>query len=310
MITRCCRSRLEIAKLFAHNKRLEKWEMDEVGSSIFRGGSRTIIKPGDFLSGKGYSSTVPLKTFQGIMITTKRFSWSARDCGKLKSAIVNSLACLAVITSGGCVMNSTYNAAVEEAQAVKGELERTKEEQRILSRQVSELEKLNAESLRDIEVIAAEAEQEKTDADRQRREAEEQQAKLRQKIPQLIRQHGTLQDDLAVERKNQAALQELIEVYKKKVADLRNESAVASSPEVALAPKPFDPAALPPAQTLPEPVPAAEPLKPEPAPPMPATPPAAVAPPATTEQKSEPSDSGLLSTIKGWIVSLWHLVFP
>jgi hypothetical protein len=243
------------------------------------------------------------------MITTKRFSRWAQDCDKLKSAIVNSLACLAVMTSGGCVMNSTYNAAVKEAQAAKGELERTKEEQQILARQVSELEKLNAESLRDIEVIAAEAEQVKSDADRQRREAEEQQAKLRQKIPQLIRQHGALQDDLAVARENRAALQELVEVYKKKMADVANERAVASSPEVVLAPKPFDPAALPPAQALPEPVAAAEPFKPEPAPPMPATPPASVAPPATTEQNSEASDSGWLSTIKGWIVSLWHLVF-
>jgi hypothetical protein len=238
------------------------------------------------------------------MITTKQFFRSAQDCGKLKIAMVNSLACLAVMTSGGCVMNSTYNAAVTEAQTVKGELERAKEEQRILARQVSELEKLNAESMHETEVTVAEAEQVKHEADMQRREAEEQQAKLRQKIPQLIKQHDALRDDLTAARKNHAELQELVEVYQKKLADLANEGTAAPPPEVALAPKPFDPAALPPAQALPEPTPAAEPSKPA----------AFMAPaPAKAQMPAkpapEPVEPGWFTAIKEWILSLWQSVF-
>ena len=193
------------------------------------------------------------------MITTKRCSQTARDCGKLKRAIVNSLACLAVMASGGCVTNSTYNAAVTEAQTAKGELERAKEEQQMLVRQVSELEKLNEESIHETEATLTEALDVKREADAQRREAEGRQTKLQQKISRLIRQHNVLRDDLAVARENHAALQELVDVYQKKLADLAKEREAAPPPEVVLAPKPLDDAAaLPPAQALPEPTPAAE----------------------------------------------------
>jgi len=238
------------------------------------------------------------------MITTKRCSRSAQNCRNLTSTIANVLACLAVMTSGGCVTNGTYNAAVKEARTVQGELERAKEEQRMLIREVSELEQLNAESMRETEVALAAVQEVKRDADMQRREAEQQQAKLRQKIPRLIRQHRVLQDDLAVARGNQGALQELIDVYKKKLADLEKERMTEPPPEVALAPKPFDPAALPPAQVLPEPIPAVEPPKQET---VTAPPPAKA--PVSAKPTPEPAESGWLSTIKDWIFSLWQSVF-
>jgi hypothetical protein len=42
-------------------------EVEEERTGVFHlsRGSRTIIKPGDFLSGKGYSFNAPLRPFQG-----------------------------------------------------------------------------------------------------------------------------------------------------------------------------------------------------------------------------------------------------
>jgi len=220
----------------------------------------------------------------------------------MKTELIIPIACLAIMTSGGCVLNSTYNAAIMEKEAIKGDLERTKEEREILARQVAELEQLNRTAMQDIETAAAAARQAEINAATEQRQAEMQQTKLRVRIPQLMRQYDALRGALAVAKENGAALQELTEVYQKKLAELPKEIVASSSSVTDLASTPFDPAALPPGQTLPDPAPAVTPGEPIAAPPP-------VIPPAPTKQDAEPADSGWLSTIKDWLVSIWQSVF-
>ena len=216
--------------------------------------------------------------------------------------VVVWLSCLTMLTASGCVMKSTYDAAVQEGEATKSELDRAREDQKLLARQVSQIERLNAEALRDAEATSAAVQQAKDEIERHRQLAEEQIAKLRQKIAQLTKQHSAVQYDLAVATENTAALQELVEVYQKKVRD----SAVAGAspsplPETA-ASKPFDPATIPTPQDLPPPTPSLEPSK-------------SVAtqgpqsPPVSQKPSNEPKDSGWFSGIKDWIISFWHSVF-
>jgi hypothetical protein len=212
------------------------------------------------------------------------------------------LSCTAMLTAGGCVMKSTYDAAVQEGEATKSELERAREEQTLLARQVSQIERLNAEALRDAEATTAAVQQAKDDAERQRQLAEEQIAKLKQRIAQLTKQHGAVQYELTVATENTAALQELVEVYQRKVRDNASAGLTTSPVPEATAPKPFDPATIPTPQDLPPPTPSLETSKPVAAPgPQP--------PPVSQKPAAEPKDSGWLSGVKEWIISLWRSVF-
>ena len=211
---------------------------------------------------------------------------------------------LLAFNTGGCVMNSTYQAAVKETETIKGDLERTKEEQQILAEQVRGLEKLNAEMSREVEHVTAVALETKRDFDSQQRQAEVELARLKRKIPQLIRQYDALRGELAVAKENGAALQELVDVYQKKLADLRKNNTSFASPVISQAPPPFDPTALPPPQSLPEAAVAPEP----------SNPPAAVKTPAPDpsmagRRDSKPEDSGWFSAITTWIRSLWQSLF-
>ena len=200
-------------------------------------------------------------------------------------------------------MKSTYEAVVQEGESTKLELDRAREEQKLLSRQVSQIERSNAQSMREAETATAALEQTKDDAERQRQLSEEQLARLKQKLSQLTKQHNALQYELTVAAENSAALQELVEVYQKKLRDGAATGPASSSTLEPPAPKPFDPASIPLPQDLPPPTPtpSVEPSKPAavtPGTPAPASKPVA-----------EPKDSGWFSGIKDWIISLWRSVF-
>ena len=216
--------------------------------------------------------------------------------------VVLWLSCATMLTADGCVMKSTYDAAVQEGETTKSELDRAREEQKLLASQVTQIERSNAEALRDAEATTAAVQQAKDEAERQRQLAEEQIAKLKQRIAQLTKQHGAVQYELAVATENTAALQELVEVYQRKVRD--NGGAGVTTPPVpeVAAPKPFDPATIPMPQDLPPPTPSLEPNKPVAAP-------APQPPPVSQKPAAEPKDSGWLSGVKEWIISLWRSVF-
>ena len=222
--------------------------------------------------------------------------------GSMKRQAAIWTICFVTTTAGGCVMKSTYDAVIQESEFTRAELEHAKEEQKSLARRVTQLEGQNAETMRDAEAAIAAAQRMKSEAEEQKRTAEEQQARLKQKLAQLAKQQGALRDELAVAKENTAALQEMVEVYQKKVSDLRGAGAASSVPEVARATEPFNPATLPPPEALPVPKPALE----APAPPAATTP---ATPPPPAPKAPEPEESGWLSTIKGWVVSLWRSVF-
>lgn len=212
------------------------------------------------------------------------------------------LSCFTMLTAGGCVMKSTYNSAVQEGEATKAELDRAREEQKLLARQVSQIERLNAEAMREAEATTAAVQQAKDDAERQRQLAEEQIAKLKQKIAQLAKQHGAVQYELTVAKENTAALQELVEVYQKKVRDGAAAGITSSPSPEPPAPKPFDPATLPTPQELPPATSSLEPSKS-------AATPGPEPPPVSQKPAAEPANSGWFSGIKEWIISLWRSVF-
>lgn len=215
----------------------------------------------------------------------------------IRRPVIVWFCCVTILMINGCVMKSTYDAAVQEGITTKAELDRMKEEQSLIIRQVSRMEQSNAETMRDAETASAALQQAKEEADRERQTGEAQIFKLKQKLAQLAKQQHAMEYELTVAKENTAALQEMIEVYQKKVRD-----GVAAFPSsTPLVSKPFDPSTIPPPQELPPP-PAVERAK-APTSPAPA--------PASTPGKpsADPGESGWLSSVKDWIVSLWRAVF-
>jgi len=210
---------------------------------------------------------------------------------------VPSLFGLAMFAASGCVLQSTYDAAVQEGLTTKTELARALEEQKTLTRQVSDMELLNADAVREAEAAGAALQRARDDAEYERQQLDQQIARLRQKVAHATKQQRSLQYELTVAKENTAALQERVDVYQRKVRD----SAVAT-PEPAVH-KPFDPSTIPVPQDLPA-VPAVAPQQPAP------TPAPAPSPPVSRARPSEPPpDEDWVTSIKNWLVSLWRSVF-
>lgn len=205
----------------------------------------------------------------------------------------------AIFTFCGCVLQSTYDAALQEGMATRAELARAKDEQNALARQVSDMELLNADVVREAEAAASALLEAKDEAEQKRQQAEQQIVKLQQKTALATKQQRSLRYELTVAKENTVALQELIDVYQGKIRDGAVVAATSPSPEPAIH-KAFDPSTIPVPQDLPA-APAVSPPKPPPPVPTPAT------SPVKTPQP--PADEGWISSIKSWLVSLWHSVF-
>jgi len=218
-------------------------------------------------------------------------------------ALVTSLCGFTMFAAGGCVMQSTYDAALEESMMVKRELARAKEEEKVLARQVNEMQLLNADILREAEAAASGLRQARDVADQERQLAEQRVARLQQKAAQGTKQQRSLRYELTVAKENTAALQELIDVYQKKI---RDGAAVATETPIAepAVHKPFDPSTIPVPQDLP-PAPAVAP----PQQPAPTQTPAHATSTSSGKQTQAPPDEGWLSSITNWLFSLWHSVF-
>ena len=209
-----------------------------------------------------------------------------------------------IVTASGCVMKSTYEAVLRETEVTKKEVATIRDEIQYLARDQRELEKLNGELMRNGQAAREEAQNILREVETQRRTGEEQQARLRQKIAQLKKQGTALRNEMAVSRENAMAMQELADVYRRKLQDFKSTSIDdPSSPmEVVQTPQSFDPAKRPPPETQPSPT--VNP--PQPSPPAPVSP---VRPSPQPIQPPEQVESGWLSTFTDWLVSIWRSIF-
>jgi hypothetical protein len=218
------------------------------------------------------------------------------------SIAMTSVCGFAMFTASGCVMQSTYEAAVQEGLRTKTELARALEEHKTLTRQASDMELLNTDALREAESAAGALQRAKDDAEYERQQVEQHITKLKQKLAQATKRQHSLQYEVMVAKENTAALPEMIDVYQRKVRD----GAAAATPVPNAEPavhKPFDPSTIPVPQDLPPAV-AAAPQQPAPAPAP------APAPPVNRVKPSPPPpDEDWLTSIKNWLVSLWRSVF-
>jgi len=136
--------------------------------------------------------------------------------------------------------------------------------------------------------------------------SQERLSKLARTISQLTAQQHRLLYALQRANEERPALQSIVERYTSQLGEAAGLRVPQSPPLIAPTSGQGETALAPPAQVAAQTDPAPNPTVTTPAAPADAT---AATPQPVNKQTSEPVEGGWLSTLKGWIVSLWQSIF-
>jgi myosin heavy subunit len=216
-----------------------------------------------------------------------------------RTPLVVSFVVLTAMTA--CVEESTYQAVQTEIAEVRRQLAVTKDEVSQLTSQVARLQQTKQEQEHNV-IELLEALQKEKDAEVLW------QKKVREKTDALVARLNAMQNQqrwLARETKlavnEQATLEELVAKYKGQLQD----SAMSPEPVISPAPRDMDQTVSQPTSITPPtptPPPAVSPALPPPQP-------ESVPQPARQKPTPEPQDDSWFSTFKGWLGSLWRMIF-
>ena len=216
--------------------------------------------------------------------------------------------CLATLTIGACVMPSTYDAAVVDLETTKAELDSTKTQSQRLTEQVSELQQHKIDLARQMEAASSALQQASQAMEAEHNASQERLSKLNRTISQLTAQQNSLRYALKRANEERPALQSIVEKYKSKLGEADGPRAPLSLPPIAHTNEQAERALAPPAQAPVSNDPAPQPTVTTSA--APADPTAAnLKPQPADKQTSEPVEEGWLSSLKGWVISLWRSIF-
>ncbi len=226
----------------------------------------------------------------------------------MRRAIFWVLLCLVLVPTGGCVTRGTYEAVRADLDAVKADLDRDKAQSQILSQQISDLEQLKVDMEKKWTEANAELEYTKKTVESEMAARQERVDKLARMVSQLTAQQTFLRGAMQRAEQERPALQSTVDMYRKKLEsgeglrasalssemaqsqDLSGASAT-SQPPTSVPMNSQAAAVASPAQVTVDQSAAAEPAK------------SAVTP------QPEPTDEGWLSTITGWLKSIWRSFF-
>ena len=226
---------------------------------------------------------------------------------KIHTATAGML-CLAALTTGACVMPSTYDKAVADLEATKAELDSTRTQSQVLSEQASELQQLKIDLARHIEAASLALQRAKQRMKTEHTVSQERLSKLNRTISQLTAQQNRLRYALQRANEERPALQSSLERYTSKLGEADGSRAPLSSPPIAPTNEQAETVLAPPAQVAAQTDPAPKPTVTTPA--APTDPTAAnPKPQPANKQTSEPVQNDWLSTLKGWVISLWQSIF-
>jgi Skp family chaperone for outer membrane proteins len=223
-------------------------------------------------------------------------------------AVTAGMLCLAILTTGACVMRSTYDVAVADLEAAKAELGSTRTQSQALTEEVSELQQLKIDLARHIEAASSALQHAKQKMETEHTASQERLSKLARTISQLTAQQHRLLYALQRANEERPALQSIVERYTSQLGEAAGLRVPQSPPLIAPTSGQGETALAPPAQVAAQTDPAPKPTVTTPA--ASADPTAAnPKPQPVNKQTSEPVEGGWLSTLKGWIVSLWQSIF-
>jgi flagellar biosynthesis chaperone FliJ len=213
--------------------------------------------------------------------------------------------CLATLTTGACVMRSTYDVAVADLEATKAELGSARTQSQALTEQVSELQQLKIDLARQMEAASSALQHAKQKMETEHTASQERLSKLARTISQLTAQQHSLRYALQRANEERPALQSMVERYTSKLGEADGPRAPLSPPPIAPTSGQAETALAPSTQVTAQTDPAPNQTVTTSAVPADAT---AAPPQPANKQTSEPVGGGWLSMLKGWIVSLWQSI--
>lgn len=224
---------------------------------------------------------------------------------KVRTVIAGML-CLTTLTTGACVLRSTYDVAVADLKAKQAELNSTRTRSQAVTERVSELQQLAFDLARQKEAASEALQQVKQQMETEQKYWQERISNLNRTISQLTAEQNSLRYALQRENEERLALQATGEKYPSKPGEADGLRG-ALSPRPIAPTKPAEAALTPPAQVAAQPDPAAKPT---------VTAPAASADPTAANPKpqsankptSGPVEDDWLSIFKEWIISLWRSI--
>jgi len=206
-----------------------------------------------------------------------------------------------LITMTGCVQESRYQAVQMEIVEHRNALTTTKDEVNQLTAQAARLQEVKQEQEHNAMEVLEALQKEKDAEALWQKQIRERTDALVARLNVLQGQHRWLARETERAVKEQEALEAMVAKYKGQLQDS------ALSPEPIISPEPRDvgPTASQPTAITP-PLPVSPPTV-SPAPPPPQPEPV----PSPTRQKPvpEPQDESWFSTFKGWLGSLWRMIF-
>ena len=215
--------------------------------------------------------------------------------------------CLATLTTGACVTQSTYNTATADLEAMKAELRSARAETQELNLQVSDLQQRKSDLAKQMVVASSALEQATKEMKAERAASQKRLSNFSRTLQQLTAQQKSLRDVLKFSTKQRATLQSAVDNYTTQLRSIEELKASSVPPPAAVTNEPVKTALVPPtqAQVPNEPAPkatvmtTAAPVNQSVA--IPNPPPARIQPP-------EPVEEDWLTFLKNWIASLWQSV--
>ena len=223
---------------------------------------------------------------------------------KIHTTTVGML-CLVALTTGACVMSSTYDETVANLNATKAELDSIRTQSETLTEQVSELQQLKVDLAKQMEAASSALQQAKQKMAAERMATQERLSKLTRAISQLATQQKRLLYALERANEEQSALQSMVERYQPKLGGVDGRRAPLSSQPIAPTDEQAETALVPPSQAAVQPDPGSKPTVTTPEYPTTVSP----KPQPANKQTSEPVEDDWLSMLKGWVISFWQSIF-
>jgi septal ring factor EnvC (AmiA/AmiB activator) len=226
---------------------------------------------------------------------------------KIHTAAMTGMLCLATLTTGACVTQSTYETAATDLDAAKAELQSARAETQTLAQQVSDLEQRKSDLSKQMVVATTALDQATKEMKAERAASQKRLGNLTRTVKHLITEQKSLRDEFKRATKQRASLQSAVDNYASQLRPVDELTASSTPPPAMTSNQPANSTLVPSAQT---PVPNG--AIPKPAVTTTAAPvsqPAIIPKPQPAgSQPTEPAEEDWLTFFKNWISSLWESV--
>lgn len=224
---------------------------------------------------------------------------------KIHTAAMMGMLCLATLTTGACVTQSTYETAAVDLDATKAELLNARAETQTLAQQVSDLQQRKSDLSKQMVVASTALNQATREMKAERAASQKRLDNLTRKVKHLIAEQKSLRDEFKRATKQRASLQSAVDNYASQLGPVDELTASSTPPPAMMANQPANTTLVSSAQ-------ASVPNEAAPKPVVTATA-AAVSQPAiipkpqpSGNQPTEPVEEDWLTFFKNWISSFWE----